>query len=337
MGVKIGDLLIKEPIDIEKLAHKSVAVDAFNTIYQFLSIIRQRDGTPLMDSEGNITSHLTGLFYRNMKLLERDIKLVYVFDGKPPEWKHNTIDERVSTKKTAEEKWKEALKAGDLEAARKYAQATSRITPEIIQESKELLDAMGIPHIDAISEGEAQAAYMALKGIVNHSASQDYDSLLFGSPHHIRNLTLSGRRKLPGRNTYVEVTTEEIDLKKSLDKLGITREQLIWIGLLTGTDYNDGVKGIGPKKGLKLVKECKSLEEIHTKSKAQEPLEFWIELTQFFLNPEVKSVEPQFKTLNKEKVLEILCEKHDFSRERIESTLDEYLNSKRQNTLSRWF
>ncbi len=339
MGVKIGDLLVKRPIELEELRNKSIAIDAYNTIYQFLSIIRQRDGTPLMDENGNVTSHLSGIFYRNIKLLERGIKLVYVFDGKPPEWKSKTIDERSTTKKIAEEKWREALKEGDLEAARKYAQATSRITPEILKESKELLSAMGIPYVEAPAEGEAQAAYMAKQGKVDYSASQDYDSLLFGSPNLIRNLTLSGRRKLPGRNSYVEIGPEYISLEESLRELGIPQEKLIWIGLLTGTDYNDGVKGIGPKKGLKLVKKCESLEELYNKvrDKTNEDLEFWRELVDFFKNPDVINVDVKYGKFDRERIIEILTERHNFSRERIESAMVDLLEIKKQENLSKWF
>ena len=287
MGVDLGAIVEKNEIGLDALGGKVIAVDAFNTIYQFLSIIRQRDGTPLIDSKGNVTSHLSGLFYRNIKLMEKGVRLVYVFDGKPPSWKENTIKGRSEIKEEAKRKWEEALREGRLDDARKHAQATSRATPEIIDESKELLSAMGIPCVQAVSEGEAEAAYLVMNGRADYAASQDYDALLFGAPRLIRNLTLSGKRRLPGRGRFADVHTELVVLDDELRRLGITREQLVWIALLSGTDFNEGVRGIGPKKGLKLVKECASLEEVHSKSRATEDLELWRNIAGFFINPDV--------------------------------------------------
>ncbi|MGB9635255.1 MAG: flap endonuclease-1 [Candidatus Micrarchaeia archaeon] len=341
MGVELGDIVIKKEIEFSELNGKTVGVDAFNTLYQFLSIIRQKDGTPLMDSKGNITSHLSGLFYRNIRLMDEGIRLVYVFDGKPPSWKEQTVSERAETKRNAMEKWAKALKEGRLDEARKYAQATGKVTPEIVEESKELLNAMGIPCIQAISEGEAEVAYLVSKGRLDYAASQDYDSLLFGAPVLLRNLTVSGRRKLPGRDRYVEVHPEVIMLKDTLDMLGIDRRKLIWIGLLTGTDFNEGVKGIGPKKGLKLVKECTTLKEVHEKSMAPEDYELWKSIEEFFLNPEVSDANIVFGKMDKEKVMDILCKRHDFSEERISTTIDEYIKktaeTSGQEKLGRWF
>ncbi len=341
MGVDLGSLVMPERIEFKDLENKIVAIDAFNTIYQFLSIIRQRDGTPLLDSKGNITSHLSGLFYRTLKLLEYGIKPVYVFDGKPPSWKEGTIKTRIETKEDAKKKWEDALKQGNLDEARKYAQATSTLTPEMVDESKQLLDAMGVPHVQAISEGEAEAAYLTIEGKTDCAASQDYDSLLFGAPVLIRNLTVSGRRKLPGRDRYAEVYVERINLKNSLENLGISREQLVWIGLLVGTDFNDGVKGIGPKKGLKLVKECKSLKEVHAKSKSEEDIELWRNIEQFFMIPDVNDAEIAFREINRGKVIEILCEKHEFSENRVEHAINNFVQQRKekigQEKLGKWF
>ncbi|MCX8206070.1 MAG: flap endonuclease-1 [Candidatus Micrarchaeota archaeon] len=341
MGVDLGELALRKPIAFEDLAGKRVAVDAYNTIYQFLSIIRQRDGTPLMDSKGNITSHLSGLFYRNVRMLEYGIKVIYVFDGKPPEWKAGTLGERAAVKEEAQRKWEEALREGRLDDARKYAQGTSKLTPEMVEESKELLSAMGIPWVQAKSEGEAEAAYLVRMGRAEYSASQDYDSLLFGSPRLLRNITVSGKRKLPGRNAYVEVTPEVIDLDDTLNALGITRQQLVWIGLLVGTDFNDGVKGIGPKKGLKLVKECTGIGEVHRKSNSQEDLELWKSIEEFFLNPEVTDVSVKFGKIDAKRVCGILCDRHEFSKERIEGAISALMKKSGetdgQSSLGKWF
>jgi len=208
-----------------------------------------------------VTSHLSGLFHRTSKLLEFGIEPVYVFDGKPPIWKKKTQEAREKIREEARKKWAEAVEKG--EEAIKYAQASSRLTGNMIDHAKELLDHMGIPWIQAPSEGEAQAAHMCKQGLVWAAGSQDWDSLLFASPRFVRNLTVSGRKKLPGKQTYVEVNPELIDLEHVKKELGINEEQIILLGILIGTDFNPGgIKGVGPKTALKLVKQHKTLENI---------------------------------------------------------------------------
>ncbi|MEM5870583.1 MAG: flap endonuclease-1, partial [Candidatus Aenigmatarchaeota archaeon] len=257
MGVQLRDILEAKEVDLETLKGRIIAIDAFNWLYQFLSSIRQIDGTPLMDIKGRITSHLSGLFYRTANLLEAGIKPVYVFDGEKPKFKKYTIEKRKEIREEAKEKWEKALERGDIEEAKKMAQRSGELNEEMIEESKELIRAMGLPIVQAKSEGEAQCAIMCKNGDVNFSASQDFDSLLFGSPKMIRNLNITGKRKVGGKE--VKISPEIIDLEENLNRLGITREQLIIIGILVGTDYNPGgIKGIGPKKALELVKRYKT-------------------------------------------------------------------------------
>ncbi|RLI96346.1 MAG: flap structure-specific endonuclease, partial [Candidatus Aenigmatarchaeota archaeon] len=221
MGVKISQIVPKETLDIRKLCGKTIAIDALNTIYQFLSIIRQYDGTPLTDKRGNTTSHLSGIFYRSVNLMLSGVRLVYVFDGNPPKLKHTVNEKRTNAREIAREKWMESKKAGNFGEAKKHAQAAVKITDEIIDESKALLGAMGIPVVQAPSEGEAQAAVMARKGLVHATASSDYDTLLFGSPKLIRNLNITGKRKIPGTSIYREIKPEIIYLDKTLSALNI--------------------------------------------------------------------------------------------------------------------
>ncbi|MDD4307354.1 MAG: flap endonuclease-1, partial [Thermoplasmata archaeon] len=260
MGIDLSDIVEPRPAALKDFKGRAVAIDGYNALYQFLSSIRQADGTPLMDSKGRITSHLSGTFQRTANLLEQGIRPVYVFDGAPNPMKAQTLRERRQRKEKAQAEWDEALEAGDMEVARMKAQQTSRLTKDMAQQAKDLLEYMGVPCVDAPQDGEAQASYMAAKGDVFAAASQDYDSLLFGAPVLVRNMTLSGRRKMPRRNVYVDVVPETLKLSEVLGALGITREQLVDIGVLMGTDFNDGVRGIGPKKGLKLIAEFGSGE-----------------------------------------------------------------------------
>ncbi|MBI2543164.1 MAG: flap endonuclease-1 [Candidatus Aenigmarchaeota archaeon] len=339
MGVQISNIIPSKEIELTDLTGKRIAIDALNTLFQFLAIIRDRmTGEPLKDSKGRITSHLSGLFYRTSNLIEVGIKPIFVFDGKPPEFKRETLKEREAVKKEAERKWEEALEKG--EPAMKYAQASSRMTDEMIESSKELLDYMGIPHVQAPSEGEMQCAFMCKNGDVWASGSQDYDSILDGSPKLVRNLSITGKKKLPGKEVYIEVKPELIEYNKVLSELGVTNEQLVILGILVGTDYNpNGVKGIGPKTALKLVKEHKTLEKVLENVK-------WTfdvsaeEIYDFFLNPPLmEDYKLEWKEPDKNKLMKFMVDEHDFSHERMEKVIDkmqENYNKSKQSSLKGW-
>jgi len=334
MGVQISNILPKKEIEIIDLSGKIIAVDAFLWLHQFLSIIRQLDGTPLKDSKGRVTSHLSGIFYRSARLLEKNIKLVWVFDGKPPGFKAFTTEERRALKEEAHKKWKEALARGDMREARKAAQATSFLTEEMIEESKKLLEYMGISVIQAPSEGEAQCSYLCEKRLVYSVASQDNDSLLFNSPRLIRNLSITGRRKLPRQDVYIEVKPELIELKNVLKELGIKREQLIMIGILVGTDYNPGIKGYCPKRALDLVKKEITLKNVLKKIEWNHDVSAE-NVYDFFLNPPVKDFDIEFKTIQDDKIFKLLVDEHEFSQERIEKVV-KALTEAKQTSLGSW-
>lgn len=338
MGVDISSLVEGKHITLADLTGRSIAIDAFNTLYQFISMIRQPDGTPLADREGRVTSHLSGLFYRSSALLELGIKPAYVFDGKPPELKKKTIEERRAAKEEAEVEWKKALEAGDLKRALSHATRTSRLDADMIEEALSLLDALGIPWIRAPSEGEAQMGHMAKKGDVWAGASQDFDAILFGTPNLVRNLTLAGKRRLPSGKT-VDVTPEIITLSDVLGTLKVTREQLVDMGILIGTDFNDGVRGIGPKKALNIVRKFGNIESIPRDGKIAVPEEF-AEVRKIFLEPEVTDdYRLAWKRVDAEAVRRILCDRHGFSVDRIEVVLAKITskgNDRSQKSLDFW-
>lgn len=341
MGVNLREIIpgdAKTVIeDLRSLRGKVVVIDGYNALYQFLTAIRQPDGTPLMDSQGRITSHLSGLFYRTINIMENGIKPVYVFDGKPPELKAAEIAKRRKTREDAAKKYEEALKRSDLEAARRYAMMAAKLTEDMVEDAKKLLDAMGIPWIQAPAEGEAQAAYIVQRGDAWASASQDYDSLLFGSPRLIRNLTITGKRKLPRKNIYVEIKPELIELEKMLKHLRITRQQLVEIAILIGTDYNpDGIKGIGPKTALQLIKSYRSLEKLPKAYLGGESLEYLLKIREYFLNPQVTDkYEIKWREPDKDAIVKVLVEEHDFNPTRVENAYQRLLKAYRENIKSR--
>ena len=339
MGIDLSDIVEPRPCALKDFKARTIAIDGYNALYQFLSSIRQADGTPLTDSRGRVTSHLSGTFHRTANILEAGIRPVYVFDGKPNPLKAGTLQERRQRKERARAQWEEALKAGDMETARTKAQQTSKLTRDMVKQAKDLLDHMGVPWVDAEEDGEAQASYMAIKGEVYAAASQDYDSLLFGAPLLVRNLTLSGRRKMPRRNVYVDVVPEILKLSEVLAVLGITREQLVDMGVLMGTDFNQGVKGIGPKKALKLVKEFGS-GEAAIKAKNLDVPSFH-NVRDIFLNPKkTDDYTLEWKPMDREKVENLLCDDFEFSSQRLQSTMDkisEGQKARAQKSLDSWF
>jgi flap endonuclease-1 len=329
MGTKITELMQTTELSIEDLRGKVIAVDAFNQLFMFLSSIRQPDGSLLKDSHNNVTSHLNGLFYRFTKLMQFDIKFVFVFDGKAPELKLKERERRSALKHDAELKFEKAAEEENLEDMKKYASRTSRLTPEMISDVKELIDALGCPIIQAPSEGEAQAAVLVKNKDAYASLSQDADSLLFGCPLVVKNLTLSGRKKLPNKLSYDSITPELISLKDTLKELDIDQDQLIVLAMLTGTDYNiGGIKGIGPKTALKLVKEYGSgmsnFDKLFTENKWNEHFDYdWKDV--FNIIKHTKTTDDyklNFRDVDDEKVVDVLCNKHDFNEERMRAVLE---------------
>jgi len=318
MGVKLRELLPRKEIAFDDLKGKKIVVDASNMLYQFLSSIRQPDGSLLTDKDGNVTSHLVGIFSRFTNLMSRGIKLCVVFDGKPPLLKIKTREEREYRKQLAEEKLEKAREEENEEAILKYSKQVTRLNQNMIDESKELFSALGLPVIQAPSESDAQMAFMNEKNDVWACATSDVDPLLHGAPRLVTNLTVSQRKKLPS-GKYVKTNPDLIILSDTLNNLGITGDQLIVISILIGTDYNEGVKGIGPKTALKLVKQYKNFDELFK----QVDVNFnWKEVYAVFKSmPIMKNYQLKWKGVDYDKINELLVKKHDFSLERVENSL----------------
>jgi flap endonuclease-1 len=328
MGCNIVELLDKKEVDLKDLHGKIIAVDAHIFLYQFLTTIRQQDGTLLMDSKGKVTSHLTGLFARTLKLIEGGLKLVYVFDGNVPELKKKELEKRKAIKIEAQKKYEDAVKKEDIAEMKKFAVRTTRLTPEMISESKMLIKSLGVPVVEAESEGEAQAAYMVAKGDADFIASQDADTLLFGGTKLIRNLSLIGKRKIASKLAFETYKPELIDLSENLNKLGIDQNQLIALGMQVGTDFNPGgIKGIGPKNALKNVKKFGSnLDGLFDFLKWDEHCDIpWRAVFDVFDKmPVNKDYSLKWEPVDRGGVFDLLVTKHDFSEERVNKSLDKF-------------
>jgi flap endonuclease-1 len=323
VGVGLTPIIIKQPLTLEDLRGKRLAVDANGELYQFLALIRLRDGSPLQDSHGRVTSHLSGLFYRTTRLItDYAIELIFVFDGKPPALKFAEIARRRSIKERYDAEHAAALEMGDLAQAYSKATMTSRLTREMADEARELLRLMGIPVVQAPSEGEAQASHMAATGSVWAAGSKDYDCLLFGAPRLLRFLTISGKEFLPSKGAFRAITPELIDAPSLLAHYNLTREQLVDLAILVGTDFNDGVKGIGPKKALKLVSDCGSIDNMPSDIRdALGPVV--TEIRNIFLRPDVTNdYAAEFKAPDRDSIVRFLCDEREFSRERVTAAIN---------------
>ena len=345
MGLKIKDIVVKTPIDTKTLSGKVLAVDSMNYLYQFLTTIRGPDGSALTNSAGEVTSHLIGLFNRTTSLMEEGMKFVFVFDGKAPDIKRVTWEKREATKKEASLRLDAAREDGDVEAMKKYSARTVRLTKEMISDSKEVIRLLGLPIVQAPSEGEAQASFMVSSGAAYACISQDYDNLVFGCPRLIRNLSIAGRRKRTGKVGTVKVEAEEILLADNLKELGIDRKGLIVLAMLVGTDYNPaGVRGIGQKKALKLVREYAGrYDELFASVSWSElyPDLPWQELySVIFDMPTVSVTDLSWGDVDVEGLVSCLVTRHGFSEDRVRAKLERLASAakaKAQKGLGEWF
>lgn len=339
MGVDISSILVKHQTSLKEQGGLTLSIDGYNILYQFLSSIRQPDGTPLMDSQGRVTSHLSGIFYRTINLMEAGIKPVFVFDGKPSELKNRTIEARVMMKEKARVELEAARSAGDVDRVRSLSARTSHLTREMVQEARTLLDYMGVPNSVAPSEGEAQASMMSKMGLVDGVVSQDYDCLMFGARRVFRNFTFFGRRKVPGRNMYINVVPEYIDLHENLEQLNITHDQLIQLGILVGTDFNSGLYKVGAKTALNLMRKHGDIYgALKAKDASIDNLERILDL---FRNPPYnENVNVQLQKPEPSKIVDFLCSEHDFALNRIENyigTLQDIQQKQSQKSLDSFF
>ncbi len=346
MGVAIGPLVedCKKRIELSEFKGKKFGFDAYNMLYQFVTTIRGIDGEPLKNEKGEITSHYSGIFYRISNVLSYGIKPVFVYDGKSHELKNKTKQERRDRRAEAKEKHEKAILEEDIENMNKFARQSATIDSKIIEESKELLEAMGVPCFTAPGEAEAQISYMTSVGQTDYCVSQDFDCLLFGSPNLLKNIGASGKKKVPFKKVYIDVYPYILESQQVFSKLNITREKLIWMSMLIGTDFNNKVEGIGPKTALKLVQENNSFEDIlkQLKEKNKEIDFDYHEILDIFKNPDIEKNPIYDKPLfERQKIEHILLDKANFDEKRTINYLNEFEKKRnevdKQKTLSKWF
>ncbi len=340
MGFNLRPIVVREEIKPDNLRGKTLAVDGNNMLYQFLSLIRTPDGVSLKDRSGRTTSHLTGLLFRSTRLmLEYDIRFIFVFDGPPHPLKAKILAERRRVREKAKVEWNEALRRHDFQTAWSKAVVMSKLDEVMVADAERLLSCMGIPWLEAPCEGEAQAAFIAARGDAWAANSRDYDTLLFGSPRLVRYLTISGQEYLPSKGVSRPLEPESIELSSFLSHHGITREQFVDLAILVGTDFNEGVSGVGPKTALKLIKQHGSLEGLPREVKESLQVDFDT-LRSVFLRPDIRNEYPVAQgPMDEPALYQFLCDERGFSRDRVRIAVERLRSvSKRREDLGlkRW-
>ncbi len=299
MGANISSIIPKKEIKLADLSSKKIAIDTYLELYQFLRVM-----PVFTDQRGRVTTHLVGLFFRTTHFMSLGIKPCFVLDGPLLEvGKHKRL-----------------LSNGAGTPYRMIApRETETITQEIIGSTIQLLELLGLPVVQSPSEGEAQAAYMARRGDVFAVGSQDFDSLLFGAPRMIYNLTLAERRRIV--SDFIHIEPHLIELRQVLRKLGINHDQLIVLAILAGTDFNPNVPGVGPKSALELVQRYKNFNNLFKKV-GWTYIYSWQEIFDHIRTmPVTNNYKLRWKKIDKKAVKRFLCKEYDFDDKRVASAL----------------
>ncbi|KAJ4387804.1 Elongation of fatty acids protein 2 [Gnomoniopsis smithogilvyi] len=349
MGIKQLFSIIKEEApdaikegEIKNQFGRKVAIDASMSIYSFLIAVRS-DGQQLMNESGETTSHLMGMFYRTLRIVDNGIKPLYVFDGAPPKLKSGELAKRYQRKQEATEGLEEAKETGTAEDVEKFSRRTVRVTREHNAECQKLLKLMGIPYLIAPTEAEAQCAVLARAGKVYAAASEDMDTLCFDAPILLRHLTFSEQRKEP---------IQEVHLGKVLEGLNMDRKQFVDLCILLGCDYLDPIPKIGPNTALKLIREHGSLEKVvefienDKKSKYTLPEDWpYKDARDLFFEPDVRSADDPLCNFKWDKpdvdgLVQFLVNEKGFSEDRVRGAaakLEKNLKSNQQARLEGFF
>jgi flap endonuclease-1 len=338
MGVKLQDIITRTKIEISKLAGKVIAVDAPNIIMGLFNFARKNpDGSYaglILDRTQRPISHLYGLLYRINFYYSKNIFPIFCFDGLDSELKKIKTKDRLNDFRFTQKLYNSAYQSGDRERVRLIAMSKEYLWPNIIKESQQMLGALGVPYINSPASAESQCAQLVKDRIANYSNSQDFDSLLFGCPRVIQNLSKSLRRKVQGKWRYNKIVPYLINLKENLNRLEIDQFHLVDMAILIGNDYFPGIKKIGPKHAFKFVKNYKNLERVIEHEKESYDFtslthEIIMKVREIFLLPEVLT---QYEDISwnlpsEHQVVTLLCEEHFLNKERVQNNLLKLINN----------
>mmetsp|Transcript_18698 Transcript_18698/g.29665 ORF Transcript_18698/g.29665 Transcript_18698/m.29665 type:complete len:401 (+) Transcript_18698:2-1204(+) len=302
---------------------RTVAMDATMFLYQFLIAIRYGEGGGnLTNDAGDTTSHINGFLYRTIRMMENGIKPVYIFDGKPPDFKAEELAKRKEKREKAEQELKEAEETGDTDKVVQMQKRTVKVTKQHVKEVQDLLTFMGVPWFQAPGEAEAQASRMCAQGVVYGTGTEDMDALTFGTRRLVRHLTDPEARKKP---------VMEFDLEKVLKGMDVTMEQFIDICILCGCDYCPSIRGIGPKRAVEFIRKYKNIETMVEKLKSDEKYKIpedweYKKARDLFKNPDVTNKEhlPKFewKAPMEQELTQFLVDRMNFGMDRVKKAVE---------------
>jgi flap endonuclease-1 len=332
MGIKLHKLIEKKAIEISELEGKIIAVDAPNIIYGLLKFVyknNQYDENNVMtDRTGRPFSHLYGLLFRVKFYYTKRIFPIFCFDGRDSELKRRITKDLLNDFLFTDKRYQDAIKRGDTGLAKRIALSKEYFWPNILRESKQLLGVMGVPYIESPAAAEAQCAQLVKDRIAHYSNSQDFDSLLFGCPNIVQNLSKSLRRKEKGRWTYQKIKPQVINLQKNMQKLNLDQFQLVDLAFLIGTDYFSGIKGIGPKNALELIKRHTTIEEIKYRQGSKYDFSKLTtniinRVRKIFLMPEVLTIQENlyWNPPNKDAIFNLMCKEHNLNPNTVQNNL----------------
>jgi flap endonuclease-1 len=287
--------------------NKTIAIDTSLIIYKYIAAMR-KTGHDLTSPDGKMTSHLNGILNLITKLLKEKITPVFIFDGKPPDIKKDTLQKRYDVKKQAEEN----LTKDDLTDEQKitlFMQST-RITSEIINDTKEMLKTLGIPYVEAPEEADSQCVCLLEKNLIYAVATEDMDLLTFKCERLLKNFF-----------SNKEDGIIEINYSKMLEELKIDDNQFLDLCILFGCDYLPTLSGLGPVKSYDYIKKYKSIEKIIELSTIQKPENYkYKDVQNYFKTASSKCVIPLEEDLkikksddDKKVIYELLVKNYGFN------------------------
>lgn len=271
MGIKSLTKTIKtnSPSSIKhenlyKLSGKKVAVDASLIIYQ--QLFNTPGGKTFKNSKGYITNHITGVFYKVMNYISLGIELIFIFDGKPPENKSACIQERKEKSMKAKEL---SEQTENIQEKEKLAKASLRVTKEMIEQVKKLLELLGVSYIHPNGEGEAYASELCRIGYVDYVLTEDMDVMAYACPRMIRNCIDSSIK----RKDIVSIITYQT----LIDDLQLDHNSFIDFCILCGCDYCPIIPRVGSVTALKLINKYKTIENILENTNYQIPEDYLLQ------------------------------------------------------------
>jgi len=311
--MSISDFANPTEVRCTSLSGERVVFDGYIQMYKFLTSIR-RDGDYVRNSNGDVISHLIGLYNRIGSHLANGVQPIFVFDGPPPDMKQRTIDARVERKNEAEKLMEQAKQNGNTDDAEKYAARTTSVEPAFVESACEMFDALGVPYMEAPSEADPQCAHLVRSGEADYICTTDYDVFCYNDQNAAFIKQFSGD------------TCQIVSLQQMLNEMEINYDQYRWTRIIAGTDYNDSPSRVAWKRALNMTQDAESFEraiDAAVEWDAEIDTDRYRAVYDWFQNPTVGDWSPTHEPTDPEAVREVMIEKYHLQQSQVENKLDE--------------